>query len=301
VLRRFIEIAPVLPYQWKKSSFREMLGYGMQYQIGSVAMMLFDPVTKIFLGKYAGLPSVGYYEMANQFVTKVRALAVSANQVLVPVVAEFNEKEPNRLQGLYRQNLQILIVTILPIFTLAAAWAPLISEIWLGEYDSQFIYFVSVLSLAWCINTMCVPAYFFNQGRGQLVWNTSGLILQGTINLSLGYFLGLHFGASGVVWAAVVALFAGGAVFVDGFHTGQNLSFKLLVPKESLFLLIITLLLIIPAHYAFSLMLNRSFLSRILVSIFLPLIILAPVIWYHPIRVLVHRRIFKNSAVFEAP
>jgi len=88
LLRRCLPLLPILPYKWNINLFNEIVGYGINFQIISVSAMFYDPITKALLSKYGGPSLVGYYEMASRMILQLRALIVSANQVLVPVIAE---------------------------------------------------------------------------------------------------------------------------------------------------------------------------------------------------------------------
>jgi O-antigen/teichoic acid export membrane protein len=71
-----MQSSPLLPVQWKLKRFREMLGYGVNFQINSVVMLLFEPTTKILLGRFCELAAAGYFEMGQRLVMQARALIV---------------------------------------------------------------------------------------------------------------------------------------------------------------------------------------------------------------------------------
>ena len=100
MLRHLLEGLPLFPFRWTQQLFSEMLGYSVNFQIASMAQMLFDPLTKSLLGKYGGPEMVGYFEMANRLVMQFRALIVSANQVLVPMLAGLYETNPKLVKEL---------------------------------------------------------------------------------------------------------------------------------------------------------------------------------------------------------
>ncbi len=291
-LKIILPCLPVLPRKWRFGAFREMLPFGAQYQIGSIAMMLFDPVTKLLLGVHGGLSSAGYYDMASQYVGRARALAVSANQVLIPVVAEINEKEPARVRGLYLQNLRITFFAVIPVFGLVSGWAAVLSEFLIGKYEPIFVNYTLVLSAAWCINTLCVPAFFFNQGRGKLSWNTWGYTLIGTTNVCLGYLLGMSFGEYGVLFASAVALSIGAGLIVIGFHRNFSLTLRSIFPQESFGICIAAILVPIFSYSIYHIFLEHSFFLRALACLFMPPLLMAPMLWMHPLRVNIYNRIY---------
>jgi O-antigen/teichoic acid export membrane protein len=284
ILRGLMTGLPVVPYQWNKNIFREMLGYGLQFQLGSIAMLLFDPLTKLLLGKYSTLSTVAYYEMANQFVGKVRQLIVSANQVLVPAVAELNEKTSNKLSNLYKKNLRLLFFIVFPLYTLVAAWSGIVSEIWIGNYQETFVVLVIVLSIAWSINTFSVPAYFFNLGTGHITWNTLAHVAMGITNLSLGYILGEIYGTTGVVVGFSSALIIGSLLLISTFHIKNKLSFALFFPKESYGLVLGGILVVLLNCSVYQQLLGYSMLERFVICMLIPLLFMSPVIWNHPMR-----------------
>ena len=101
LLRHELKILPLIPNRWSKRLFREIIGYGANFQIVSIVGMMYEPVTKGLLSRYGGLAMVGYYEMASRMVFQFRIMIVSANQVLVPVIATAGNSarpHPNHLQ-----------------------------------------------------------------------------------------------------------------------------------------------------------------------------------------------------------
>jgi O-antigen/teichoic acid export membrane protein len=101
LLRRELIVLPLLPYQWSKKTFKELLVYGANIQIGTVSQLIFEVATKLLLAKHGGATSVGYFEIANQLVGKIRMVIVSANQAIVPFVVNMNERDPSKLFQFY--------------------------------------------------------------------------------------------------------------------------------------------------------------------------------------------------------
>lgn len=284
LLRRTIPDLPPFPRKWQKVQFREMLNYGVQFQISNLALMLFDPLTKALLGKYGGMSAAGYYEMASQFVSKARALIVSANQVLVPVVANSVVFDTKQLSSLYQVNQRLLWFVTLPLYTAAAAGTPVLSVLWIGHYEPYFVFCACMLAFAWCLNTFNVPAYFFNLGSGRIAWNMISNIWTGGCNAILGSFLGIIFGAKGVVCAMLVSLVTGSAIILVEFHLKNKIIWKYLFPSEARLLVLASIFALI----IFYLLLNKVVLinsfSIYLLHATLPLAIIVLSLWYHPIR-----------------
>lgn len=209
ILRRSVNGLPSIPWQWRFDVLRSMFGYGAKFQYTSVMSMLFDPVTKLLLSRFGGVASVSYYEMANRMVGQIRTLIVEANRVLVPMMARIDGQDTRRMAQVHETSYQLLFFVSLPLFSIIALFSPLISLVWIGRYQEQFILFSWLLSLGWVVNIMAGPAYFSNLATGNLRWNMIGHTVVGGLNLCLGWVFGLLWGGYGVVVAFVVALITG--------------------------------------------------------------------------------------------
>ena len=111
---------------------------------------------------------VTYFEMANKLIMQFRAIVVNANQVLVPVISELQEKQQERIASLYQQTYEILFFISLTVYSAIAILIPLISEVWIGSHNVTFINFSYIILMALFLNTMVGPAYFSNMGTGML-------------------------------------------------------------------------------------------------------------------------------------
>jgi len=285
LLRRYLLSLPIFPCRWSSSLFGEMFRYGLNFQAGSMAQMLFDPTTKMLLSKFGGLELVAYYEMANRMVQQLRDLIVSAIRVLVPVFARFSEATPERIETLYRKSFGILLFVGLPIFSGLIAIVPIVSEIWVGSYETSFVVFAVILAVAWFLNTLNSPAYFANMGTGHLNWNTIAHVVIGILNVLLGVTLGSAIGGTGVVIGCSVALILGSAMIIISYHVKNNIVFEGLIPKEY-FMIILTSLLVPIINWQFYGILRQylgignaaTICALILAGIFVP------VSWIHPMR-----------------
>jgi len=285
LIKRFLPVLPIIPYQWNKAIFKEIINYGINFQIISVTAMFYDPVTKALLSKFGGLSMVGYYEMANRMVQQFRALIVSANQVLVPAIADLQEKNPERIRSVYLTNYNLLFYLALPLYTLIIISTPLISEIWIGHYEKIFIIFGTLLAIGWFLNTLATASYFANLGTGALRWNVIGHIAIGILNALLGITLGFLFYGYGVVIAWVVALSLGSAVIYITYHLTNKVPLIELFPRDSRIMfvfctLILLVSLIIQSGFNHTL---RSIALNTIIILLSSLLIFVP-FYLHPMR-----------------
>jgi O-antigen/teichoic acid export membrane protein len=285
LLKRELRFLPLIPYRWSRSSFVEMLKYGVNFQVNSIVAMLCDPITKALLSKFGGLAMVGYYEMANRMVMQFRAILVSANQVLVPVLAGLHEKEPERISSVYRDSYRLLFFLALPFYGFIVALSPIISELWIGHYEWYFVVFAWLLTVATLLNGLINPAYFSNLGTGRLYWNTTSYVVVGIMNASLGWFLGSFFGGIGVVVAWTIAFSVGSSIVVIAYHVENQIPFRELFPRESLGLALMCLSAIFFAHLVYLNMHDKvDAIQLVLVGMTTFCTMVAIPMWRHPMR-----------------
>ena len=217
-LRQQLDGIKIFPRRWNLVLFKEMLGYGAQFQIAGVAAMLYDPITKTLLSRFGGLSMVGYYEMASQMVTKLRGLLIAGNQALVPTIAQFDGGESSQVRNLYDDAYNISLYLALPFYAAIVAGAPMIASIWIGHDQPDFVIFSVFVAGGWLVNTLSTPAYFANLGTGRLRWNTLSHIVIGILNVVLGFVLGKLLGGLGVVLGWALALALGSIVILLGWR-----------------------------------------------------------------------------------
>jgi O-antigen/teichoic acid export membrane protein len=208
-LRHQLKQLPIIPLHWKYSILKNMFGYGVKFQIITVMNMLFDPVVKALLSKFGGLESLGLYEMANGLVLKARAIIIEANRVMVPVIAKLATGETGKAEQMFTSAYSLNFYGAIALYGLLGIFASTICVLWLGHYQSTFVYFVLLLNLGWFANTLNGPAYFANLGAGKLEQNMIAHIIMGFFSFILGGLLGALYGGFGVVSGTVLGLIAG--------------------------------------------------------------------------------------------
>lgn len=233
-LRFHLQILPVIPYKWNHRLFREMFSYGINMQIASVSNLLYDPITKALLSKFGGLAMVGYYEMASRMIYQIRSLIVSANQVLVPVIADLHERGRGAILGVYRDSYHLLFFFALILFSLIVAFTPIISELWIGHYENTFVLFSLLLAVGWFLNILNAPAYIANLGIGELRYNTLAHIIIGLLNVALGFILGSLYGGMGVIVGLVFSLAIGSSIICISFHFRHGIPLWDLLPRQNI-------------------------------------------------------------------
>lgn len=292
LLKKNLKKLPALSFKWKKSIFREIFIYGTNFQIISLASMLHEPMTKAFLGKFGGLAMVGYYELASKMIWQLRALLVSGNQVLVPTFAGLQEESPEKIMSLYLRSYNLAFLLALPLYSLVVVCLPIISQLWIGCHEPLFILFSTLLSTAWLVNTLSIPAFFAYLGTGKLSWNVLGVVTMGLLNSLLGFFLGWLYGGNGVVYGWVISLILGSILIAVSYHIKNKVPLSNLIPERSWAIIIASLAATsasIIAQYEVPLTLKWMEIRHVIVVILVVIVFLP--FWIHPVRKSITERI----------
>lgn len=302
MLKRLLPEIPIFPGKWNKPIFKEIVGYGVNFQVISVTTMLYDPITKALLTKFGGLALTGYFEMASKMVQQFRALIVSANQVLVPAIADMKEKNPDKIRNVYLSSYQLLYYLATPLFSIIIISIPFISVIWIGHFETAFVLFSIILSIGWYLNTLNAPAYFAYLGIGYLRWNVIAHVVIALLNVGLGFLGGFYFEGIGVVVSWVVSLAIGSSIISFTYCRKNGIPFSEIFPGDSRLVTIVCMigiLFYIALGFNFLSINSKSIINIILFWLFL--IVVAVLMWLHPIRKLllgwVNDELFKKISI----
>ena len=190
-----------LNWNWSTTLFKEIINYGLKMQALSIMQMTFEPVTKGLLSKFGGLAMVGYYEMASRLVSQFRSIIVSANQVIIPVIAAANETNKNEIKTIYVKTFSLIFFFNCITTSIIIVCAPLISLLWIGKVVPFFLFSIVINSSVVFVNIMSNPAYFSYLGEGKLNKLIYSYFIIVVLNGALGYVLGSNYNQYGVVLA----------------------------------------------------------------------------------------------------
>lgn len=283
VLLKVLPVLSIFPHTWSRSIFLEILKYGANFQLIALLAIFIDPLTKALFSRFGGLHSVGYYEMANKLIEKLRALLINANQVLIPVYATLQEKNTKDLADVYKMNSRVVMYVSVILYMLIVAMGSFISTIWIGHYVPFFVLSLILMSCVAFVNTVNGPAYFAYMGIGKLYWNLIGHILMAILCVAFGVLGGWFFNENGVLVGRFLSGTIGGLVVILAFHKESQISASAFFTKEDLELAIVCFLGVVADVY-----LIKHFGSSIVSYIVGLMVYLAIIIypaWRHPTRV----------------
>ena len=241
---------PLIPLHWKYSVLKEMIGYGVNFQVITLMNMLFDPMIKALLSRFGGLEELGYYEMSNKLILQGRAMIIEASRVMVPVTATLQEHDAVKAKQLFITTYSMTFYVAVLFYGLLGISITTISMLWLGHYQAIFIQFALLLNLGWFANTLIGPAYFANLGSGKLRANMISHIIMGLCSLLIGWGLGLNYGGIGVVIATMVGLIVGSMFLLVSYIKQAGLHWlSFIIPKDMSKLLMLVFFAIFSSTY----------------------------------------------------
>jgi O-antigen/teichoic acid export membrane protein len=287
LLKRQMPGLRAIPRRWSHEKFREMRGYGLQFQFITMAQAAREPVTKALLAKFGGLAFTGLYDMSSRWVFTFRELVVQANLVLVPTVANLRERSPESVPAIYRESYKVVFFLSVPTFALLTAVSPLVSRIWIGRYEPVFVTFVALLAAGWLVNILSNPAYVIDLGTGALRWVTMGCATTCVLNPVLGYVCGRAVGGVAVVASAVASLIAGYLVILVAYHRENRVSFRDLLPEKSATIALASVcgLAVSMPLFAASAKGDSHLPANISLALAtIPVVLVALSVWLHPMR-----------------
>ncbi|MCG2618073.1 oligosaccharide flippase family protein [Terrimonas sp. NA20] len=223
---------------WDKNIFKSLLSYGSKFQVISICQMLLDPATKMLLSKFGGIQSVAYYEMANRLISQIRGLIVSANQVMIPVVAEAAVNGREKIRNIYVKTFRLILFIEVPLITLLIIFLPVISQVWIGHIESSFLTFAYFLSFLTIILVLNGPAYFGILGEGKLRMMMIVYILMAIMNVLSAYIFVVFDPEFGAFWGSILTTLGGIIVMSMLYQKEHGIRFKDLFAKSEIMLFV---------------------------------------------------------------
>jgi hypothetical protein len=174
----------------------------------------------------------------------------------------------------------------IPTFAFVTAAAPIVSRLWIGSYEPAFVSFVALLAVGWLVNVLANPAYVFDLGTGALGWVSIACAATAILNAGVGVIIGSRFGGIGVVVVSAASLAIGYIVVLATYHLQNGVSFGVLLPKESSWIIFsgaASILIFLTAPRTTFFLNARAFRSPSAAFLILFALLGVPM-WLHPLR-----------------
>lgn len=215
--------------RWSRGTFRELVSYGWKLQMVSLLVLGYEPVTKFLLGRFFGAEMVGLYELATRMVQQVRALIGAPNNALLPTFAALGNAGPQGCTPILRQAQRVTNFLGTAVAVVLLGLLPVISEIWIGRFDMNFVVFAGLLTVGWFIGLYTAPLYYFGMALDQFRWILTGHALMVALNVALCVLAGLEGDARSLVLATNVAMVIGSMTWMIGIASGNSLQVRTLL------------------------------------------------------------------------
>ena len=212
--------------------------------------------------------------MASRLVTQLRGLIVSANQVVIPVVADAKETNASYVKELYVKSFSIVLFFDILLITAIILFTPLVSYLWIGSIVPFFIFAVVLNCIVVFINILSNPAYFSYLGEGKLNWLIYSYLAISLLNPVLGFLLGSLLPGYGVVIAWNVSFLVSSVIILVSYNKTNNIRLNSLISREDFKLLFISLIVSCSGFLFLYIYLESTIFNVVFIAIFVLSLIL---------------------------
>lgn len=213
LVRRTGHLDALLPISFHLATFRSMLGFSVSTQIANLANGLFEPLSKLLVGHFAGLSGLALYELAFKTIFLSRSAVVVGTTALVPSMTRRFNTNISDAADQYRRVRTLTVVGAILSMLAALLATPIISILWMNEVALPYIIYAAILSVGSALNAWGAAAYNIGVALGTLrfnIWSTTATL---AIMLVAGLPLGQIAGTTAVV-AAVSAAWGIGGILI---------------------------------------------------------------------------------------
>ena len=208
---------------------RRMLSIGLPMQGSLACQQFYEPLTKLMLERLGGLAAVSVFEIANKLIIQLRSLIVSAMEPLVPYIssiAQNNDNNGKRQLESYRNTISLVWIISFVGFGSVICMFPLASLFLLGNINNTFLLFGLILAIAWGINTLSAPAFFFMISTDMQRQTLVSFVIIAIGNWLFATVLAIIFGEMGVVLGWGIALSSGSFYIIYIYQKRSGINFK---------------------------------------------------------------------------
>lgn len=270
-IKKYVPTKQIILLRFDNEIFKELFNYGINFQISSLAQVIYDPLTKILIKKFGGIEYVGLYELASKILVQARQLIVVVVNTFVPIVAELKEKNNNKyVKQLYIKIFSFVIIISLALFTVELLIFPIISEIFIKDKSNYTfvkfkIYYIEI-AIGLMINLFSVPAFMFNLGTGNIRSNTNAFVFSAIIYIVFEFVIGKIWKDEGVVLGWLIGSIALSCIILIQFQINEKINHLKLFSKSfiSVFTVSVVVLFI---FYSYAIC-NRYIINYVLIILY---------------------------------
>ena len=183
---------------------KKNLGIGSKIYLSGVIGFFFEPISKILVSNYIGLPEVGIYDIIVKIKVQIWSLISKIFYPILPFLSA--EKDFTKIRSIVHDIEQKLAFIILPIIVFFIFSITTLIEFWIGPNTQQISNGLIILISSYLISIILMPNYFFLTVKGYpektIVVQLSNVI----INLLLFYLLLNKFLFNAIIYGNAGAL-----------------------------------------------------------------------------------------------
>lgn len=223
------------------------LYHSKNLQLSTALQLTFDPFIKYLLGTQSELSHITIYEFANRIVSQIRALTVSASQLLIAIIAKSNSSNPIETEKIFNQALTInRIPNFLILNALIASSYPLGIYLFKGNV-AIFTQILIILAGSSYINISSNPYYFSLIANNNTSSIAKSSLIISLLNILLGFILSNSHQTVGIATAWAISLSMGSFFIICNTPRKTNKPLCIIIHPTKhlpLFLTILSLLIL---------------------------------------------------------
>ena len=219
VIRRLQPDLVIHPRYFRLERARVLFGFGMNFQIVNLVVLVIEPLNKTLLSRLLSLEFVTYYEIANRLVSPLISLFQALAQALYPAASELGATHRREVMAaLHRRSVRYLAFVAWPIYSLVILLAEPLITLWIGPGYTPSATALQLLAAAWLVSALATPAALIVQGIGMphLAMLTS--VVTGTVSVIGSLALVTIVGFYGLIGANALGVASGAILMLWLFH-----------------------------------------------------------------------------------
>lgn len=199
---------------WDWGRLRRLLSFSSGLFGCTVMSILLDPFNKLVLSRCAGVASIPVYDIAYRAAMQIRGMGDAGLRAMMPEIsrvgAEMTLQAHERIRGINRRAMKLIITLATPIFLALFILAPVLLKLWLGKSFVEALppAFRTIL-VGTFFSLLCVPAFHTLLGLGQVRYCFFSSAIQGGVNAAVIITIILVSGkisAYSISWALMMAM-----------------------------------------------------------------------------------------------
>jgi O-antigen/teichoic acid export membrane protein len=212
--RRLLPSVIPNPFRCKLTTLRKIVMFSVPLYAGYIMTSLQGQLERLYLARFVGVVSVGWYSVAGQGAVKVKR---GPDMLLGPVLAAASEldasKERHKLEELHFRAHKYLALTAVPLAVFAVVTAKTLMRVWVGSGLEMVAFTFALLVIGNFAAQMGAPTYFIMVGRGILRPAVYGSLLAIVLNVVLSYIFIKRWGFSGAALGTALPMIISGIYF----------------------------------------------------------------------------------------